>query len=189
MSYLVYRLLPHDYSRYRTHLLSLDKESRHLRFGYSINDAMINFLCDKFEKNPHVHKLFVVENDDLEVVGVGHISLEGTEVELAFSVLKEYQGRGIGSTLMKRCVEWCQNRGIKTGCMVCLNTNQAVKNMARKHGVLIEEHGEVMADIIIPSANPISVMSEMVESNLAKFDHLGKIQRKFAKMITFPLRF
>jgi GNAT superfamily N-acetyltransferase len=189
MPHIVYRLLPAEYGKYRTHLLALDQESRYLRFGYPINDAMINFLCDKFEANPKQHKIFVIENDDLTVVAVGHISLEGEEVELAFSVLKDYQGQGMGSALMKRCIEWCQNRSIKGGCMVCLSHNKAVRAMAKKHGILVDDHGETLADIKIPDPSPVSIMSEVVESNIARFDHLGKIQRKFARMLTYPLRF
>ena len=189
MTHLVYRLLPADYGRYRTHLLALDDHSKFLRFGYQIKDEMINLLCDKFEANPGTHKIFVIENDDLDVVGVGHISLESQEVELAFSVLKEYQGLGMGSSLMKRCVEWCQNRSIKTGCMVCLSSNKAVRSMARKHGILVDDHGETMADIRIPDPDAVSVINEVVDSNLSRFDHLGKLQRRFARMFAFPLRF
>jgi GNAT superfamily N-acetyltransferase len=150
---------------------------------------MINSLCDKFEANTKDHKIFVIENDELEVVGAGHISLEGEELELAFSVLKEYQGQGMGSSLMARCVEWCQNRGIKGGCMVCLTTNTAIKKLAGKHGILINDQGETLADIKIPEATPSSVVHEVIDSNLARFDHLGKVQRRFARMITFPLQF
>jgi GNAT superfamily N-acetyltransferase len=189
MSHTVYRLLPFDYRRYRTHLLQLDNESRYRRFGHAIRDEMINKLCDRFEANPQQHKIFVIENDDLEVIAAGHISLEGDELELAFSVLKEYQGQGMGSALMKRCVEWCQNRGIKGGCMVCLSTNTAIKKLAKKYGILIEEHGEALADIKIPEPNTASVVSEIVESNIARIDHLGKLQRRFARMITYPLKF
>ena len=189
MVHLVYRLLPVEYSKYRAHLLALDEESRYRRFGYHINDAMINFLCDKFESNSEQHKLFVIENDDLEVVAAGHISLEADELELAFSVLTEYQGQGMGSALMKRCIEWCQNRGIKGGCMVCLTSNTAIKKLAQKHGILINDGGETLADIKIPELTPASVMHEVVDSNLARFDHLGKLQRKFTRMITYPLLF
>ena len=95
----------------------------------------------------------------------------------------------MGDALMKRCIEWCQNRNIKGGCMVCLSTNTAIKKLAGKHGILINDGGETLADIRIPTATAGSVMHEVVESNLAKFDHLGKLQRNFAKMITFPLLF
>ena len=187
--HIVYRLQPHEYGRYRKHLLLLDEASRYNRFAYNAKDEMINQLCDTFESNPKEHKLFVIENDELDVVGVGHISLVGEEMELAFSVLKEYQGQGMGSSLMKRCIEWCQNRNIHTGVMTCLATNTAVRKLASKHGVLVNDHGEVLADINIPYPNAISVMSEVVESNIARFDHLGKLQRKFARTLAFPLQF
>jgi RimJ/RimL family protein N-acetyltransferase len=185
---LVYKLLPHDYGRYRKHLLALDAASRYNRFAYSITDEMINKLCDEFEANPLSHKIFVIENDDLDIVGVGHISLEG-ETELAFSVLKEYQNQGYGSALMARCIEWLQNRSIKQTHMTCLATNSAVRKLAAKHGVLVNDHGEVLADITIPDPNPLSVMHEVFDSSLARFDHLGKLQRKFARTSTLSLLF
>lgn len=169
--------------------MALDPASRYNRFGHAARDETINMLCDRFEANSRDHRLFVVENEDVEIVGVGHISLEGDQMELAFSVLKLYQGQGIGSSLMNRCVEWCQNRGIKDGCMTCLSSNNAIKRLASKHGILVQEHGEVLADIKIPDPDAFSVMHEMVESNVARLDHLGKLQRKFARTVTFPLRF
>ena len=189
MSYLVYRLRPNEYNRYRKHLLSLDDESRYTRFGFMIKDETIEQLCDKFETNSKQHKIFVIENEDLEVVAAGHISLEGGETELAFSVLKQYRNQGMGSSLMARTIEWCQNRNIKGGCMVCLSSNTAIKKLASKHGLLINEGGETLANIVIPEANMASVIHEVVDSNMARLDHVGKIQRKFAKMITFPLLF
>jgi GNAT superfamily N-acetyltransferase len=154
-----------------------------------IKDETIDQLCDNFEANPKEHKIFVIENEELDVVAAGHIALEGGETELAFSVLKEYRKQGMGSSLMSRTVEWCQNRNIKGGCMVCLSTNTAIKKLAGKHGILINEGGETLANIAIPEATPVSVMHEVVESNMARMDHLGKIQRRFARMFTFPLLF
>jgi GNAT superfamily N-acetyltransferase len=150
---------------------------------------MINIVCDKFEANSQKHKIFVIENDELEVIAVGHISLEGGELELAFSVLKEHQGKGMGSALMKRCIEWCQNRGIKGGCMVCLSSNTAIKKLAAKHGILVNDHGETLADIKIPDVSAVSMINEVLDDNIAKFDHMGKLQRRFAKMLTHPLKF
>jgi GNAT superfamily N-acetyltransferase len=179
--HLVYRLQSEEYNRYRKHLLDLDGESRYTRFGFMIRDEVIEQLCDKFESNPGNHKIFVIEDEDLNVVAAGHIALEGGETELAFSVLKEYRKQGMGSSLMKRCIEWCQNRNIKGGCMVCLSTNTAIKKLASKHGVLINDGGETLANIQIPEPTPNSMFSEVLDSNLAKLDHLGKLQGKFAK--------
>jgi len=183
MPHLVYRLRPEEYYRYRTHLLSLDNESRYTRFGIMVKDETINQLCDRFESNPKEHKIFVIEDERLRVVAAGHIALEGGETELAFSVLQEYRQQGMGSSLMKRTIEWCQNRNIKGGCMVCLSTNTAIKKLATKHGVLINDGGETMANIIIPEATTTSVIHEVVDSNMARADHLGKVQRNFIRSL------
>jgi GNAT superfamily N-acetyltransferase len=189
MSHIVFELPYHEYNRYRAHLLALDNDSKYLRFGYQIQEETINALCDKFELNFQRHRVFVIENDELEVVGAGHISLEDRPIELAFSVLKAYQGKGMGSSLMGRVVEWCQNRGIKQGCMVCLKHNIAIKKLAQQHGILVQDGPETLADIAIPNVNAASLIHEAAVNNMAKFDHLGKVQRRFARMLTFPLQF
>jgi GNAT superfamily N-acetyltransferase len=187
MTHLVYKLQPFEYHRYRKHLLSLDPESRYTRFAFTISDETINQLCDRFESAPENHKIFVIEDEDLNVVAAGHIALEDGETELAFSVLKEYRKTGMGSALMARCIEWCQNRNIKNGHMVCLSTNTAIKRLASKHGVLITEGGETLATIDIPKSNPASVFHEVVDSNIASIDHYRKMRKSLIKMFTFSL--
>jgi RimJ/RimL family protein N-acetyltransferase len=190
MTYTIYKLPPGEFYRYRTHLLSLDEESKYMRFGFFIKNEMINELCSKWELNADKHKVFAIENDNMEVVAVAHISLEGDTPELAFSVFKEYQQQGMGDALMKRAIEYCQNRGIKHGFMVCLGTNDKIKRLARKNDILVKtEDGDSYGDIEIPDPNPISFWREVVGDNMAKIDHLGKVQRKFAQMFRFPLTF
>ena len=181
--FAVYRLRSDEYNRYRKHLLALDSDSRYTRFGYMIKDEIIEQLCDRFQADPRNHKIFVIENEQLEVVAAGHIALEDNTTELAFSVLKEYRKQGMGDALMKRTIEWCQNRNIKGGCMVCLSTNAAIKALAKKHGVLINQGGETLANISIPEATPTSVMHEVVESNMARLDHMTKVQRNFVRSL------
>lgn len=186
----VYRLTPKDFRRYRTHLLLLDEESRYLRFGFHIKNEIIMDLCKKWEENHEKHIIFGIENDDLDFVGIAHISLEDDVAELAFSVIKGYQRHGYGSALMARAIEYCQNHNITQGCMVCLGHNEAIKKLARKHNILVKTaNGDAEADIFIPQPNPVSIWKEYWEDSISKLDHLGKAQRKFAKMFRFPLRF
>ncbi len=161
-----------------------------MRFGFHIKDETIIELCDKWAANTINHRIFVIENKDLEIVAVAHVSLEDPVPELAFSVWKSYQHQGMGDALMKRAVEYCQNKSIKQGYMVCLPNNDKIKKLARKNGVLVHtEDGECEGDITIPGPTPISVWHEYVEDSIGKLDHLGKAQRKFAKMFRFPLLF
>ena len=190
MTHTIYKLPNHEFNRYRTHLLSLDSESRYMRFGFHINDDVINQLCDKWSQDTFNHKIFAIENDNMDVVAVAHVSLEGDTPELAFSVFKEYQHKGMGDALMKRAIEYCQNKGIKQGFMVCLPSNDKIKGLARKNNILVHtEDGDCEGDITIPAPTPVSVWHEYVTDNVAKLDHLGKVQRKFAHMFRFPLLF
>jgi len=185
----IFRLPDSEFHRYKTHLLSLDDESKLLRFGYQIKTETILDLSKRWAQSPDKNIIFGIENDDLELVGVGHICLDGEEPELAFSVLKEYQNQGMGSALMSRCVEWCRNRDIKTGTMVCLSTNVAIKKLASRHGILVRDGTETQAEIKIPDASMSSIVGEIVNDNLGKLSHIGKAQRKFAEIMGFPLRF
>ena len=186
----IYKLEKPEFHRYKLHLLSLDEESRYMRFGYPIRNEQIIDLCNRWRENCDKNILFAIENEDLEIVGIAHISLEETPAELAFSVLKEFQGQGMGDALMKRAIEYCQNHNIKTGCMVCLGSNDKIKKLARKHGILVKtEHGDASAEVAIPAPSALSIWHEVVNDQLSKIDHLGKAQRKFAQMFRFPLTF
>ena len=187
---MIYKLDKSEFHRYKLHLLSLDEESKYMRFGYHIRTEQIRELCKRWEANYEKNIVFAIENSDLEVVGIAHISLEETPAELAFSVFKECQGQGMGDALMKRAIEYCQNHSIKTGCMVCLGSNDAIKHLARKNNILVKsDNGDASAEIAIPAPNPISIWKEAVTNSLANIDHLGKAQRKFAQMFRFPLQF
>lgn len=170
----VRRVLPHEYGKYRTHLRALDADSKILRFGYPVSEYILDQLCDKFEANPDKHILFCIENSDLEFVAVAHIALEG-EMELAFSVLKEYQRQGMGNMLMKRAIQWCRVNNKLKGCMVCLSTNSAIKHLCIKNGINIQsEHGETLADIELDSPDLVTYVAEATNMNLAVADYFGK---------------
>jgi GNAT superfamily N-acetyltransferase len=170
----VRRVLHHEYSKYREHLKALDPDSRHLRFGYPVSNDVIDRLCDLIEQNIEQHILFCVENQDLEFIAVGHIATSHG-MELAFSVFKEYQGQGLGSALMDRCIRWCRTKGILKGCMVCLSHNKTIQHLCKKHGIHIHtDHGEVLADVELDSPSLETFVKEQMASNIAVMDYLTK---------------
>ena len=170
----VRRVLPHEYPKYRTHLKALDTDSKILRFGAPVSNDVIDKLCDDFEAHPDQHILFAIENADLEFVAIGHISTKG-EMELAFSVLKEYQGQGMGNKLMTRCIQYCRTHNILKGCMVCLSTNSRIKHLCTKYGIAMEnDHGETLGDIALPVPTPATFIDEATSVNLAVMDYWNK---------------
>ena len=176
----VRRVLAHEYPKYRKHLKALDRDSKTLRFANPLTDEVIDTLCDKWEKD-HIHNiLFAIENDNLDLVAVAHIAIdESGEMELAFSVLKGYQGQGMGTYLMKRAIQWCRTHNFLHGSMVCLSTNTIIRHLCKKHGIhMTNDHGEVLADIELDHPSLQTYWTEATDSNLAVMDYWGK---RFAK--------
>lgn len=172
--HIVRRVLPHEYHKYRKHLLALDADSRSLRFSAPVSDDAINRICDKFEADPDKHVLFAIEDPGLKFVAVGHIALFD-EMELAFSVLKEHQGQGMGNRLMERVIQYCRTHSILKGHMVCLPHNTAIRHLCRKHGIHIHtDHGDVVGDIDLDQANVVTFIDEVTSSSLGMIDYLSK---------------
>ena len=170
----VRRVLAHEYHKYADHLKALDDESRYLRFGTHVKSAVIDQLCANITAHQSEHVLFAVEDDQLSFIAVGHVALQG-EMELAFSVLPQYQRHGLGSAVMKRVISWCRTHGHLKGCMTCLTHNAAIQHLCRKHGIHIySSHGETLANIELDSPNITTYLAEATDSNLATMDYLGK---------------
>lgn len=188
--HIVYKLIPHEYERYRTHLLKLDTESRILRFGFQATDAVIDSLCDNIESNKSQHKIFVIEDAELNVVAAGHIATVGGNMELAFSVLTEYRNQGMGDALLKRCLRWCQNRNIRQGYMVCLSSNMAMRKLAARNGLKIVQDGrDTEALVTLPDADVYTHMDEIISNNWSMLDHTGKLNRKIVRFALKSLTF
>jgi GNAT superfamily N-acetyltransferase len=168
--------MPHEYHKYRTHLKLLDAASKHLRFASPISNEVIDSLCNNWEQDHEHNILFVVENDNLEFVAVAHIAIsEPGDMELAFSVLKLYRGLGLGTSLMKRAIQWCRTHNFLHGSMICLSTNTVIRHLCKKHGIrMTNDHGEMLATIELDHPNLQTFWTEAADSNLAVMDYVGK---------------
>jgi len=94
---------------------------------------------------------------------------------LAFSVLDQYQGQGMGSILMRRCIQWCRTHNILKGYMVCLSHNAAIRRLCTKHGIQFHSsHGETEASIKLSSPNFGTYLKEVTDSNLGLLDYVNK---------------
>jgi len=177
----VRRVLPHEYPKYRKHLKALDRDSKTLRFANPLSDEVIDDLCDKWEADHEHNILFAIENDDLDFIAVGHIAIdEEHNMELAFSVLKGYQGQGMGNYLMKRAIQWCRTHDFLHGSMVCLSTNSVIRHLCKKYGIqMTSEYGETQASIELSNPSIKTFVDEATDSNLAVMDYWGKRMPKF----------
>lgn len=94
---------------YRQHLLRLDAQSRHARFGWAMDDAGIN-----------AHSLRVT-SEGAAVIGAyidgtlrGGVELwpAGERAEIVFSVEKDWRRLGLGTALIERAVGEAAQQGL-----------------------------------------------------------------------------
>lgn len=172
--HVVRQVLPSEYYKYRTHLKSLDTESKYLRFGYPVTDEIIDRLCDTIESNKRSHILFCVENSSLEFIAIGHVAIVD-DMELAFSVLSAYQKQGLGNALMSRVIQWCRINGKLTGHMVCLSSNSVIRHLCHKYGIkMTSSFGETHASIVLDNAALDTYIGEVTDCSIATVDFLSK---------------
>jgi GNAT superfamily N-acetyltransferase len=150
--------------KYRDHLLRLDPESRHRRFGGGVSDAYIRTYVDtSMWLDSIVHGFFVNGKlrgaAELRPIG-GRFS---KQAEAAFSVENEWQSHGVGSALLERTLLTARNRGIAHLHMACLADNRRMQQLARKFDAELSfDFGEVVAEVEAPHPTPLSVVRELV---------------------------
>lgn len=119
-----------DRPRLRDHLLRLDPDSRYERFAMTASDDLLEDYA--------AHSL---GPDDLAfgywadgvLRGLGELRGLGRDgAEIAVSVEREWQGRGIGSALVGRLAEAARTRGETTLRLTCLPYNRAMQKIVRE---------------------------------------------------------
>jgi GNAT superfamily N-acetyltransferase len=137
----VRRLWPSDKESFRDHLLRLDPQSRHERFGGGMaDDFLVHYAENCFGKCDLVYGAFV----DGKMVGAGELRSNkaiwseqapfgrNIHAEGAFSVEADYRRRGIGEKLFKRIRRAATNHGVETIEIVCLADNIGMQSLAKK---------------------------------------------------------
>ncbi|MBN9080507.1 MAG: GNAT family N-acetyltransferase [Rhizobiales bacterium] len=160
-----------DEAAFRDHLLRLDPQSRHDRFGFGVSDDFIARYAERcFGMDDVIHGFFVdgVLRGAGELRGLGHgLPLAfGGAAEAAFSVEKDWRGRGIGTELMERIVRAARNRRAGELYMSCLPHNTPMQRIARKFAAVLQHDVDQVDAAFKPlAASPASVWQEMVEDS------------------------
>lgn len=167
-SLTIRKLWPHEWERFRDHLLRLDKESRRLRFAHAVADS---FIEDYAGRMSEMGGIVVGAFIDGEVRAVAELrklgDTWGREAEAAFSVERQFQDQGLGSELMGRIIRAARNRGVQLLYISCLAENARMQCIARKHDAALRfEYGEVIGEIVPESPDYFSMVAEAVEDRV-----------------------
>jgi RimJ/RimL family protein N-acetyltransferase len=189
----VKELSERDRRRLLNHFLELDDNDRLLRFGMVLPDDLITRYVQTLDFSRDT--VFGVYDDNLALVGVGHLAFAPRETnpvlsdatlkaqiaEFGVSVSASARGRGVGSKLFERAAIHCRNEDVDTLYMHCLSSNQTMIHIAKKAGMEIQrDYGEADAYLKLTPANPGSMLAEAVEEQFASLDYTLKANTKAA---------
>src|SRR3954470_15271461 len=180
---VIRKLFIGEAGQYRDHLLRLDPESRHSRFGGGVSDEFIrNYVGTTFGLSAIVHGFFV----DGLLRGAAELRPLGPtfarEAEAALSIESDWQSHGVGSTLLDRTLLAARNRGIKTLHMACLANNRRMQELARKFAAELSfDFGDVVGEVAAARPTPLSVLRELVADNCGFATAVLDVQSRLLK--------
>lgn len=153
---VIRQLRPSDLPRFAEHLLRLDDQSRRDRFNGLTDD---NFLSSYAERSfrEGVTVIGYVEGDKVLAAAELHEQAEESEptAEIAFSVEREIQHRGIGGRLFQRLVAQARGLGYLRLHVTTHSNNAAMKALARRFNARLSfEHGDTNGVIELESDEP-----------------------------------
>ena len=154
LQHCVRELSANELGRFEQHLLRLDEGSRRWRFCSPVPDAYIRAYVSGFNSaNSVILGCFI--NGWLR----GAVELRspqpgwGAEGEIAFSVERSWQGRGIGTALMAGVMGAARARGVEHLYLTFSSINRPMRSIAEKVAANTDyfPDGECVANVNLPA--------------------------------------
>ncbi len=160
---LIYRRIwPRERALVKAHLLRLDEESRRRRFFGHVSDLVVESYCEQVVSTGYPILGCFAAGVLRAIAELRTFGAAGArKAELAVSVERPFQGRGIGAELVREVIVLARNRSVRVLHMSCLRENGPMQLIARKLGGTLEfREGEVAARINPPWPTYWSLMEE-----------------------------
>jgi RimJ/RimL family protein N-acetyltransferase len=155
---VIRQLRPSELPHFREHLLRLDPHSRRDRFNGAIDDDFILAYAERCFRDGTAVIGYVEGN---RVLGAAELherpDLEEPTGEIAFSVEREWQQRGIGSALFERLIAHARGLGYTKLRITTHPQNAVTRGLVHKFGAHLHfEDGDTVGEISLPPVAPLA---------------------------------
>ncbi len=173
---------------YAEHLKNLNDEDRYTRFGYAASSQAIDSMILGILYHQDEHHIFTYYTDG-HIVGFGHLAREDDAWELAVSVERGYQGRGIANELMDHMIAWGKTHGVEVLYMHCITENQKIQHLARKHGLKSWDRSghELTSRVRLPEPTVMDYTANFVREQSDLAADIVRLQRAWLRNWTGKL--
>jgi len=176
------KLLPAERHLILEHFLRLDPLSRFMRFGGVVSDNALARHATRVVSNEVSALGYFVEGELRAVAELHPLARRPGKVvsaEAAFSVERPWQGKGVGSALMRHLVLLAQNRDIEELQVVFLPNNGPMKNLAVHSAAELKlDDEEMVGRMRAPPATPFSQAREFLGDVFAVFSSAFDMQER-----------
>lgn len=170
---------------YSQHLKLLDAGDRRSRFGFEITDYAIDQLMLRIAYYPKDHKLWCALSNN-EIVAWGHMAKTSSDsvYELAVSVDKQFQRKGIASKLIKEMLEWAKFNHVEKVFMHCIEENKVIQHLALKHNLTTRERltGERTAAIELSRPSWIEASNQLWKEHAQLLEDFAQLRYKMHQL-------
>lgn len=170
---------------YACHLKSLDQTDKYTRFGYYPTNENIDSLILYLLYYPDSNFLFTAKEKGKPIGFVQLSRIQNDEWELAVSVDKEHQNKGIAGDLMYCSIAWAKTHNIKHIFMHCIAENRKIQHLARKYGLrIVERDGpDIKALVELPLPTALDYGADWVNEQQSIINEIIRLQNKLIKNI------
>jgi GNAT superfamily N-acetyltransferase len=176
----------YDLREYANHLKNLTKEDKRSRFGIDLSDSSIDHLILSMVYSPKDHELWIAKSTNTgEILGFGHLARDHDSAwELAVSVNKDHQRKGVGDALMTEMISWAKFHKVTEIYMHCIEENKVIQHLSSKHNLQVRSRsfGEQTSSIEVPSPNVFEHNTQLWKEFLSIYGEVNSLQEKMTKL-------
>lgn len=147
----------------KRHLLRLSAYHRRMRFNGSVSDRFIETYCRGL---PGASSIILGYYTDGALRGAAELFIltdnsPRRSCETALSVEADHQGRGIGTSLVRRMLVLASNRRVRTMHVLYAPGNKRMENIVRRFEAAVSSDGtQAEAVLSVPPPDDLSVFEE-----------------------------
>ncbi len=125
---------PEDAAQARAFFEKLGPESRYFRF-FNVKQTLTDEEVSAFSEVDYHDRMALVALAGDDIIAVGRYDLEDPETaEVAFAVVDDHQGKGIGTRLLELLTNYARNNGVRSFRAYVLGENRQMMRVFRNSG-------------------------------------------------------
>ncbi|MHB8667729.1 MAG: GNAT family N-acetyltransferase [Burkholderiales bacterium] len=158
----------------RDFYLALVPDDRRKRFCCSLSDETISGYVDRIDFSRDT--ILAAFDERAQIIGLAELVRGAGAGEMAFSVLPDRRGQGIGTVLLEKLLMRAKICGIRKVFVIFLSDNTPMRRMATRAGMTVSTvDGESHAEREVSAASAEDLTRWIIEDGLSRSGYFATL--------------